>query len=48
MSSILHTKQPVMEVPLSECVGGEGVEDVIEVDGVNPVHKPEIISLVSG
>ena len=48
VSSILHTKQPVTEVPLSECVGGEGVEDVMEVDGVNPVDKPEIISLVSG
>ena len=53
VSSILHTRQPVTEVPVSECVGGEGVEgvrgveDVMEVDGVNPAHKPEIISLVS-
>ena len=37
---------------MSECVGGEGVEgvrsveDVMEVDGVSLVHKPEIISLV--
>ena len=53
VSSILHTRQPVTEVPVSECVGGEGVEevrgvdDVMEVDGMNPAHKSEIISLVS-
>ncbi len=44
-SSILRTKQPESEVPLPECVGGS--EGVMEVEGVAPARKPEVVVLVS-